>query len=173
MRLRAHCKQMIDTTDSQIFQALGTFITSILPGVQVFQGQINRVPSPKGQFVIMNNVSKVRLAYTENSYTDTDDVQTQNVKARMQYTMQVDFYGPGSGNNAQTFVNLINNDYAYYSFPGDIKPLVSGEPMQIPLISGEKQYVERWKVDIKMQYNPVASVTQQFFDKAQATVVPL
>lgn len=164
---------MTDIDDSLIFQALGDFLTDILPGVPVYIAQVNRVPMPKGPFVLITSVSKERLAYTENRYTDTEDVQTQNVKARMQYTMQVDFYGAGSGNNAQTFVNLINNDYAYYAFPDDIKPLVSGEPTQIPLVSGEKQYVERWKVDTRIQYNPTASVPQRFFDVAKTGVLPV
>ena len=164
---------MVDVDENQVFAALGTCISSILPDVQVFRGQTNRVPMPKGAFVIMTPVNSQRLATTQNRYTDTDELQTQHIKSRMRITIQLDFYGAQSAGNAQTVINVLNNGYAFAMFGERIKPLDAGEPMQIPLISAEKQYVARWKVDVRLQYNPVVNMPQQFFDKAVTDVVTI
>ena len=154
----------INTTDQQVFQALGTFIQLILPDLVVIQGQQNRTPMPKTDFCLMNNVGKRRLSMNHVSYTDTTDQQTLNADQSTEYTIQIDFYGAKAGENAQSIFTLINDGYGWDAFPDYVKPLTTGDPVQTPLITGEKQYLERWRVDVKMQYNPVVTAPIQFFD---------
>jgi len=162
----------MDITDKRVIQALGNFLKEVFEDYSVFRGQVNRVPMPKEPLIIMNKISKTRLAFTENNYTDNGDIQTQDITIRTRYTMQIDFYGKNACDDVLKFVALMNNDYAYYLFPEDIKPLYTSEPVQMHLITGEKQYTERWKVEAEMQYNPVASVKQQFFDKFDIESIP-
>ncbi|MCM1513229.1 MAG: hypothetical protein NC112_09020 [Oxalobacter formigenes] len=128
---------------------------------------------PKTGFVIVNPISRTRLALPEDSYTDTDEKKEQHILTRMQCAFQVDFYGRESGDLAQTFVNLVNDQYAYNVFPENIKPLYCSDPSQMPLIDGEKQYTERWRVDMQLQANPAASVPMTFFDKADINLPPI
>lgn len=164
---------MIDITEREISNALCGFISSILPGVAVIKGQVNRVPMPKKGFVIVNPLSRTRLAVPEDSYTDTEEEQAQHVLTRMQCAFQVDFYGEESADWAQTFANLANDQYAYNAFAGNIKPLYCSDPSQMPLIDGEKQYTERWRVDMELQANPSASVPMTFFDEVDINLPPL
>jgi len=39
--------------------------------------------------------------------------------------------------------------------------LYADDPVQIPLIDGESQYEQRWKLVATLQYNPVLTTTQQ------------
>ena len=138
----------------------------MFPSVEVIQAQDNNVPPPKSAFITMNNVGKRRLATNSRSYTDTEDQQTQNTIMPTEYTIQVDFYGEGAGERAQTLSALFFDYFAYDAFPENIKPLFAADPHQIPLITGEKNYLERWSMDVKIQYNPVISTPMKFFDSA-------
>ena len=59
-------------TQSEVQVALRAFLLSILPpGVEVVQGQDNRVPEPAGaDFVIITAMSRTRLATNIDTYTD-------------------------------------------------------------------------------------------------------
>ena len=59
-------------TQSQIQTVLRSFLLSILPsGVEVFQGQDNRVPEPSAQdFVVMTSIRRERLDVNVDSYND-------------------------------------------------------------------------------------------------------
>jgi hypothetical protein len=60
--------------EAQVFQALGDFITQILPsGVQVSRGQLNRVAEPAPvDFVLMTQIGQERLA--TNYEVDYDNI---------------------------------------------------------------------------------------------------
>jgi hypothetical protein len=62
----------LSLTESQCFTVLGDFITAVLPsGVDVEQGQVNRVPSSAGpNYVIMSPLRRRRLGTNETSYAD-------------------------------------------------------------------------------------------------------
>ena len=160
-------------SDSDVFTALRMFLMMMFPSVEVIQAQDNNVPPPKGAFITMNNVGKRRLATNSRSYTDTEDQQTQDTVMPTEYSVQVDFYGEEAGERAQTLSALFFDYVAYDSFPDNIKPLYASDPFQIPLITGEKNYRERWSMDVKIQYNPVISTPMTFFDSASIELTPI
>ncbi len=57
-------------TQEQIFTALRTFILSVLGEIEVVQGLDNRVPQPKGGFVVMSPLYLQRLSTNIDSYHD-------------------------------------------------------------------------------------------------------
>jgi hypothetical protein len=58
-------------SESDIFTALGNWIQSVIPGVEVVQGQLNRVPEPVSpNFVIMTTMFRERLATNIDTYAD-------------------------------------------------------------------------------------------------------
>lgn len=162
-----------DIQDSAVFMALRTFLSELFPDVEVIQTQQNRAPPPRGAFVAMSNVGKRRLSTNLRTYTDTDEAKTQNTVMPTEYTVQVDFYGDGSGERAQTFCTLFFDYYGCDAFPQNVRPLYVTDPQQIPLISGEKQLVERWKTEAKIQINPVVSVPMDFFSEPSLTLIPV
>lgn len=89
-------------------------------------------------------------------------------------TVQCDFHGPLSADNAQTFAGLFRDSYAVEQFATsgfDVTPLYAGEPHQAPFLNGEQQIEYRWSVDAVVQCNPVLTVPQQFADQAKVTPI--
>ena len=62
----------LSITEAQVFQALGDFLTSVLPaGTPVVRGQQNRVPEPATvDHVVMWPITKSRLATNVDDYRD-------------------------------------------------------------------------------------------------------
>ena len=75
--------------------------------------------------------------------------------------MQLDFYGPDSQVWAFETQALFRDEYATDLFPANIQPLYADNPVQIPLIDGEEQYEQRWKITASLQYNPILTTSQQ------------
>jgi hypothetical protein len=59
-------------TEAQVFTALGNLLTTILPtGVSIVVGQVNRVASPEGDYVVMWALSRPRLGTNFETPIDT------------------------------------------------------------------------------------------------------
>ena len=162
-----------DIQDSTVFTALRSFLSMLFPDIEVIQTQQNRAPPPPKAFIAMSNAGKRRLSTNQRTYTDTNEAKTQNTVMPTEYTIQVDFYGAGSGERVQTFCTLFFDYYGCDAFPENVRPLYVTDPQQIPLISGEKQFVERWKTEAKIQINPVVSVPMDFFSDLSLTLIPV
>lgn len=152
--------------DTDVFTALRSLLLLILPsGTEVVQTQDNGVPMPAGEFVTMNNVRKVRLETNTDSYVDpgTPNAGSQNILTPWEFTIQLDCYGADAGDWAALIAAVFRDEYGCSNMPSNIQPLYTSDPVQLPLITGEKQYLQRWKVDMAIQYNPVTSVPMSFF----------
>lgn len=150
----------INLTDQDVFRALVVFFRSFLPaGTEVVQAQDNRVPMPKGGFVTMNNTSMERLSFNVDNYDAIN--QGKSILTPTKYGVQLDFYGPNSQTWAVQTMSLFRDEYATELFPANIQPLYADDPMQIPLIDGESQYEQRWKLVATLQYNPTLTTAQQ------------
>ena len=169
------CYKMMNPSisDSDVFTALRSFLQYLFPNVEIIQSQQNRNPPPKGAFIAMNNVGKRRLATNWRTYTNTEEQKTQNTVMPTEYTIQVDFYGKQSGERAQVFCALFFDYTGSDAFPKNIRPLYVTDPVQLPLITGEKQCLERWKTEVKIQFNPVISTPMEFLDRVSISLIPV
>lgn len=163
----------ISITDQDVFTALRTFLLLILPtGTKVIQAQDNRVAIPKGKFVAMTARSNERLATNTGSYTDPGtNPGGKGVLTPSKFGIQLDFYGDDSAKWAATTQALMRDGYAFDNFPTGIKPLYADDPVQIPLINGEQQYEQRWKLEVMLQINPVVTVAQDFSDALSVNII--
>ena len=163
---------ILDINDQDIFKAMRVFIQSFVPStVQVVQAQDNRVPMPKGGFITMNNTGMDRLSFNIDNYQSV--VQGKTVLTPTKYSMQLDFYGSSSQIWAVETMALFRDEYATQIFPSNIQPLYADDPIQIPLIDGEAQYEQRWKLVASLQYNPILSTTQQSMLAAKIELAPI
>ena len=157
----------ISITEQDVFTALVTVLGGILPtGTEIVQAQQNGVPMPKGAFVAMTPGNTKRLETNTNTYTDPGtNPGTKNVLTPAQFTVQLDFYGPDSMDWANMVQSLLRDDYGVQAFVAvntGISPLYADDPVQIPLVTGENQYEQRWKLDAVLQINPTIGVSQDF-----------
>ena len=163
---------ILDINDQDVFTAMRTFLKSFIPTtVQIVQAQDNKVPMPKGGFITMNNTGMDRLSFNIDNYQSV--VQGKTVLTPTQYSMQLDFYGPDSQEWAMQTMALFRDEYATEIFPPNIQPLYADDPVQIPLIDGEAQYEQRWKLVASLQYNPILSTTQQSMVAVDIALAPI
>ena len=145
--------------ETNVFAALRAFILSLV-SCEVIRTPINRVAMPVGDFIALTPLASVALA----TNTDTYSASAEMILRPMQYTVQVDCYGSSAGDRANTIAALFRDDYACQSFRAsgfDVQPLYAGDAHQMPLVTGEEQYLERWTFECVMQANPVVTVPAQ------------
>lgn len=159
----------ISITESNTITALGNFLTSILPaGTAIVKGQTNRVSSPTApNYVVMTPLMRTRLATNVDTYSDPFPIPggAKTILTATRATIQMDVHGPASGDNAQIIMAMLRDDTACQSFAASgfqMQPLYATDPKQMPFITGEGQYEDRWTLDAELQANPVLTIPQDF-----------
>lgn len=168
----------VSVTEEQVFTALRTFLLYVIgSSFEVVRELDNRVPMPKA-FALMNLLNKKRLGWTRRYYTDTPSVGTApgvhlvTEVQPIESVIQVDFYGPTSGDQATTLSSVWNTPQAVEFFQASgITPLYSEDPRQAPITDGENQWLVRWLVVLHMQYTPMVDITQDFMDAATIELI--
>lgn len=169
----------IDLTESAIFTGLRAFVLNVLtlPANQVVKGQANRVPMPAGpNFVVITPSGRARLATNARTYVpSTDPAPADGQRQTQQQTrmdVQIDVYGPAAAENAQILTTMFRDPYGCdFLRPYACQPLYTGDPRQLPLVTGEQQYLARWMLGATLQFNPTVSTSQQFADIVDITLV--
>ncbi len=160
---------ILTLTESNTLQALGQFLVAVLPaGTAVVVGQDNRVPAPQSaNYAVMTPILRTRLATNLTAYTDTypGTTQTRQDTQATQVTVQVDTFGPLSGDNAQVIQTLFRSDWGVDQFATsgfDVTPLYTSEPRQMKFTDESMQVQQRWSLDAVLQANPVVTLPQDF-----------
>ena len=92
-----------------------------------------------------------------------------------QYTVQIDFHGPNSGDNAEIISVLMRSSQGVGLFQAtgyDVTPLYCNDTRQMPWSNAENQTEKVWSVDAVMQVNSIVWIPQQFFSALSVTVKP-
>lgn len=171
----------IDLTESTVFKALRFFVLDVLPvtGANVVQGQQNRVPMPTGpNFVILSNVARGQLSTTVRQYVPPEDPAPadggRETTRSTSVGIQIDIYGPAAAENAQIVGTLLRDVYGCdFLRSYRVQPLYCSDPIQLPLVTGEKQYEARWTIQATLQFNPTVSTSQQFADIVELTIAEI
>lgn len=164
-------------TKDDIFTGLRTMLLAMLPmGVEVIQGQDNRVPEPKGDdFVVMTETGSSRLSTNEVTwdYPNPAAVQlTHEHDAEMR--IQLDIHGDNGSNYARLIETLFLDDFAVQAMAAyNVAPLHANEGKQVPFLNGEQQYENRWVMEVSLQINPTVSTPMQFADTLTPEISPL
>lgn len=150
-------------SQDQVNDAIGDFLTNILPGgTKIIVGQVNRVPSPKGDFVVLWPLRLTRLA-TNNEQQASLGVAATFMQP-VQCVMQLDVHGPQAANNAVVISTIFRSSYAVDFFsansPG-IAPLFADDPRQMPFVTAAQQYEDRYIVEANLQVNQTVTATAQ------------
>lgn len=155
----------VSITETQALTVLRSFILSVvdLDGDHVIRGLTNRVAMPSGDFIEITPILSAPLATTVQDYDRT--AGTSLFERDTQFSVQIDCYGSAALDRATLLSILFRSDYACRAFSAsgfDMQPLYAGEPRQMPFVTGESQYMERWVFDAVIQMNPVVSAPQDF-----------
>ena len=156
-------------TIDTIMDKLVIFLTPFLSGVSIVRAQVNRTSMPPNPCVVLTELLQVDIHIPWRDYQPPILVSTSTIHAPARIDVQMDFYGALAGEYAKTIKSVFRSDYAFDTFPSDIKPLYTSDAIQAPLITGEQQYESRWTITTSLQYNPTITLPQQFADEAKIT----
>lgn len=132
---------------------MGNAIVGLL-GITPVLGIENRVPMPQGDFVVMTVIrdelqSTNIVEFPDRAGTTTHEAnRDDNVFTTL--VIQLDCYGENARNTANGLLMLSRSDMMLRY---NITPLFSTEPQNMPMTSGENQYIERWTLDMSCQFN--------------------
>ena len=146
-------------TEDNAMTTLCDFIAELVSCL-VVRTQSNRVPMPKADFIAVTQKSLIPLSTNVNTNTAT----VQSILRPVQFTVQIDCYGTLSFDRCCTISTLLRDWTAtdFFNKSGyDMQTLYAGDAIQLPLVTGEKQYLERWTFDAILQLNPVINLTTQ------------
>lgn len=148
----------VSITQEDLLSTLRAFILSLI-SCEVVQGLGNGVPMPLNPFIAMTASFQNRLSTNVVTYNGTD---SKMVRQATQFTVQIDCYGPLSGDWSQILTTMLRDEYAALNMAPNVSPLHADDPKQLPLVDGEACYEQRWVVMALLQYNPVVTVSQDF-----------
>lgn len=163
----------ITITENELVDDLGAFADTLVD-CEVVRGEVNRVPSPKGDYVVITPMGIVGLSLPTTVYADpTPETGTRTLTRPTQWAAQVDCYGERAQDRALVLSIALRSQYGceFLAELGRAQPLYTGEPKQLPFITGESQYMERWSFDAVLQFNPSITVPQQFADELHVDLV--
>lgn len=162
----------VSPTKSDIFKAFRAFVLSLV-SCEVVQGLGNGVPPPVGGYIAITPLFTTRLATNTHGYNDpVTTTGSRDTKQPLQYAVQVDCYGPDSSGWAVMISTMFRDEYALDLLGPSIVPLHCDDPKMIAFVDpAESVQVERWMITANIQVNPVVSIAQQFFDKANVAGV--
>ena len=169
----------LSITEDSVFVALRAWVQNILGStVEVVQQLDNRVPMPKGSFVLMNHIMRTNLGFPVASYTDvasvgtTPAVQIVSNTINLDFTIQLDCYGPLSGDwVAMLDATWMTEKACEFFDTYGVLPLYCDDPRQTTFINGENQYDTRWILPVHLQYSPVVSLSQEFASEAEVEII--
>lgn len=142
-----------------VIGSLGAFIQPFIGDAPIERGQNNRVSMPKSGFVELTEILQIDLE-TPTSVDDGELLQV-TITGPKQIDIQVDFFGPTSGDWSTAVKTVYRSPYAPAQFPDGIKPLFCSDSHQAPLVNAEQQYEARWTLTASLQYNPAVVIPSQ------------
>ena len=141
-----------------VFEALGAFLQPFVGSTQIIRAQVNRVAPPPGAYVELTEIANSDLEVPRQWY-DAANAQ-RDIIGPKRIMVQADFYGEASGDWCAAVKTVWRTAYATAQFPAGIAPLYCDDGHEMPLVTGEEQYLRRWALTCSLQYNPVICVPQ-------------
>lgn len=165
---------LISITEDDLVDDLGAFADTLVD-FEVVRGQVNRVPTPKGsEYAVITPMGVVGLSTVRTNYDDpTPTTGTREFTRPTQWSAQIDCYGEKAQDAALVLSIALRSQYGceFLADRGHAQPLHCTEPKQLPFITGENQYTERWSFDAVLQFNPTVTLPQQFADQLHVDLI--
>jgi len=161
----------LSITESQVFIGLRAWLMDVtgLDGDHVVKELSNRVPMPIGDFVNMQCVTKQNLTLP---ITSDGVLDTQTFTQPTDYGIQVDCYGPNSGDYSKIITTMWRTDFAFLFLKDyGIVPLWCDDAKEMHIVNSENQYEERWVSTFHLQYDPAVTLSQDFADSATVETI--
>lgn len=165
----------ITPSEDDIFSVLRAFLVEILPApIEVVRGQDNRVPQPSiDNYVVFWPLRMPRLS-TNLEALDQNTGTQQTLTQAAELVVQIDVHGSASFSNSGIISTTVRSSYAvefFKTISEVVAPLHADEPRQMPFITAEQQYEDRWIVEAHLQVNFTTTATAQSADTLTLDVI--
>lgn len=110
---------------------------------------------------VMRERLETNIVTYNDPYPSTPSTRTDMVPTRV--TIQLDVHGPNSADNAALITTLWFSDVTCQAMAASgIAPLFAETPRQLAFLNAERQYEDRWSLDLTLQANIAITTAQQF-----------
>jgi hypothetical protein len=157
------------TFDSVMVKVRAFLLSVVAPGVPVLRGPINRAAQPVGSHVIFTPLFQKRLR--TNLHVDDPDYDATTMEQGTEVRVQFDFYGNSAADACVAASTAWRDQYGVDILSPEAVPLYTDVARMVPLVTGEEQFLERFVLTAVLQWNPVATVPQQFAEAASVELV--
>lgn len=162
----------INLTDSDIFTALRARFADLLGvNIEIVQCQYNDVPLPRGDFVVINSLSKSQMSFPVTEYDG--ELEEKAITQPIECGFQVDFLGTKASEWAVIAQGIFSSQFANEGMPDSVRILFATEFRQIAFINEASQYEQRFTGEVVVQYNPTIAMPQEFITAASFEAVPV
>lgn len=148
-----------DKTVDNVIDALADYITQFTTA-PIIRGNVNRVPMPKDDFVLLTEILTKPLSKPVETYSNAGETLVE----KNQIDVQVDFYGWGLSDIAIAFMGSIRTIWGYHNEAKWLALLYCSDISKVPIINAEDQYSQRWTLTVSMQYNVTMGLPQETFN---------
>lgn len=138
------------------------------PRGQVVRAEQNRVPLPPAPCAVLTELFGDEMNVPYDVFDGIEQITTINASTKID--VQVDFYGEIGGDIMKAVKQAFRTEWGWLQFPANIKPMYTDNGRQMPLTTGEDQYLRRWTLTASLQYNPAVTVPQPSATVLKATV---
>lgn len=141
-----------------------SFLSGLMPWIpagHIVRGQANGVPAPLPPSIVITEILQAQYTTTRTQLNSAGDQTTYLMPRRLD--LQIDCYGSRAGEMANIATTMLRSLSATEAFPDGVEPLYCSDPIQAPLITGEKQYEARWSLTFSVQYNAPVTITHESF----------
>lgn len=144
------------------------------PANNILCGYNNRVPLPAdNNYIIFTVLNPFRYGTPNVEYGHNPSNLKGNFTSKQTYrlTIQIDFYGQFAFDRANDIINISRTEVLCdFLKQYDIQPIATDDAKNLTGISGEKEYVERWSVDLEIDYCDAVSGNQDWFNTAELNI---
>jgi hypothetical protein len=159
-------------TLSVLFTGLSAWIQSTLGLAQAFvvQELQNLAAMPNGPFACMTHKTQKRLGEMVSTFSPSLGQETY--QQDLDFTIQLDLYGPASGDWAAVVIALWRSEMTVNFLAAyGLTPLWADDPIEMSLVDGEEQFEERWIVMLHLNYQPSVTAAQDSMSAAKVAII--
>lgn len=136
-------------------------------------GYNNKVSLPKdNDFIIFTILTPVRYGTPRVDYSHNQSLKGSFTSTQtFRVTVQIDFYGQFAFDRANDIINISRTEVLCKMLNQyGIQPIATDNAKNLTGVSGEKEYVERWSVDLELDYCDAVSGSQDWFNTAELNI---
>jgi hypothetical protein len=138
-----------------------------LTGKAVYMALDNKAPFPEGSFILLNVIGQARQATNrvENHVATAIFYRDETVLSEL--SVQVDCYGADSQDVCNA-VEMLSRSTQLIGY--GILPIYAGAPRQLPFEDAHNLMLEKWSIDLTIQYN---NTFTSVADKIDTAIIPI